>query len=98
MVRNTKECPHGVVLRLDQRPPGWSEDGEGCKDGSNPFQLYYNGDHYVRFHYFDNEQGIAMREEFAIEGSEKFKEVVWLMDIGCDGLLLGNLPQLLIVS
>ena len=80
MVQNTKECPHGTVLWLDQRPPGWSEDGEGWKNGENPFQLYYSGPHHGRFDYFDNEQNVPMRREFAAKEGEQVKEVVWVKE------------------
>ena len=78
MVQNTKECPHGTVLWLDQRPPGWSKDGEGWENGENPFQLYHSGPHCGRFDYFDNEQGVTVRKEFAAKEGEQVKEVVWV--------------------
>ncbi|KAI4916174.1 hypothetical protein J4E85_010262 [Alternaria conjuncta] len=78
LVKDTTECPHGTVLWLDQRPPGWSEDEEGWKEGTNPFQLNYSGTHYGRFDYFDNEENVPMRKEFAAKEGEQIKEVEWV--------------------
>jgi hypothetical protein len=60
---------------LDQRPPGWKDEGEddedgngvkgeGWKNGVNPFQLDYHGPPYGKFDFCDV-NGVGMRKELA---------------------------------